>query len=263
MFDLARRYAVYYLNAKTKHGIHSPFVYDLVTRVLEDKTQYPAYTAVEKLRLALLSNKLTTEVEDFGAGGEKQRLYERRVSDIAAKSAKPAKWGKLLYRLCRWFEVKNMLELGTSLGLSGAYQALGAKEKNPDYRFTTIEGSKNIAELARINLKDLGLDEVNVLIGEFDQVLPDFLKQTPPLDWVYIDGNHRYEPTMRYFNAVLPHCHNHTVLVFDDINWSDEMIKAWEEIKANPAIHVTVDLFYIGLAFLRNEQVEEHFTVRF
>ena len=264
MFDLARKYAWYYLNAKTKHGIHSPFVFDLVTKVLEDKEIYPEYEQVEKLRLELLANKMLTEVEDFGAGGEDSPTYQKRISEIAAKAAKPAKWGKLLYRLCRYFEARDILEFGTSLGISTAYQAFGAASAGEGAQITSMEGSQNLAELARINMQQLGLkDMVEIVPGNFDDTLEEVLSGFDTLDFVFIDGNHRKEPTLKYFEQLLPKAHNDTVFVFDDIHWSNDMSEAWEELKSHPDVRVTVDLFYLGLLFIRREQVEEHFVVRF
>ncbi len=264
MFDQARKYAWYYLNAKTKHGVHSPFVYDLVTQVLEDKSEYPEYAAVEKLRLSLLNNKLVTEVEDFGAGAANRgNTYERKVSEIAAKAAKPAKWGKLLYRLCRYFQPKYMLELGTSLGISSAYQAAGAASEGQIPEFYTLEGSANLVELSQINLKDLGLSWVKPVQGNFDETLQPLVDSLNQVDYAFIDGNHRKEPTLRYFEQLLPKCHDQTLLIFDDIYWSKDMSEAWEEIKAHPRVTVSVDLFYLGLVFLRPDQAEEHFVIRF
>lgn len=252
------------MNAKTKHGVHSPFVFDLITKVFEDKEVYPEYLLVEKLRQDLLNNRLATEIEDFGAGGEKQPLTERKISDIAARAAKPAKWGKLLYRLCRYFETKNMLEFGTSLGITSAYQALGARQVSDSIRFVSMEGSKNLVELARINFKELGIDkDIHLVAGNFDQTLSKVLKDYDQLDYVFLDGNHRKEPTLRYFEQLLTKAHNDTVFVFDDIHWSKGMTEAWEEIKADPKVTVSIDLFYVGIVFIRKEQEEEHFVIRF
>lgn len=264
MLDIARKYAWYYLNAKTKHGVHSPFVYDLVTKVFEDKTVYEEYAKVEKLRQTLLTNRMVTEVEDFGAGGESGRVYERKISDIAARAAKPARWGKLLYRICSYFNVKEILEFGTSLGISTAYQAMGALKGQENIHFVSMEGSSNLVELAGMNLYDLGLkDKVTLVPGNFDVTLDGVLEGFDKLDYVFLDGNHRKEPTLRYFESLLPKSHNDTVFVFDDIHWSKDMEEAWEELKAHPAVTVSIDLFYIGLIFIRQEQVEEHFLIRF
>lgn len=264
MLDLARKYAWYYLNAKTKHGVHSPFVFDIVTKVFEDKEVYSEYALIENLRQGLLNNRLSTEIEDFGAGGDSNRISQRRVSDIAARSAKPAKWGKLLFRLCRYFEVKDMVEFGTSLGISTAYQAFGAKKSEDPIHFVSLEGSQNLVELATINFNDLGIqDSIELVQGNFDDTLGEVLQNFQKIDYVFLDGNHRKEPTLRYFEQLLLKAHNDTVFIFDDINWSNEMSEAWEAIKAHPKVTVSIDLFYIGIVFIRQEQVKEHFMIRF
>lgn len=264
MFDVARKYAWYYLNAKTKSGVQSPFVLDFITEVLEDKTVYEEYGRVEKLRQALLNNRLVTEVEDFGAGGEQQPFQQKRISEIAAKVAKPARWGKLLYRICKYFQVKEMLELGTSLGITTSYQALGALQSNSPIHFVSMEGSKNLVDLAQINFKDLGIHEsISMVQGNFDLTLENTLKQFEKLDYVFVDGNHRKEPTLRYFEQLLPKMHKGSVLIFDDINWSKDMTEAWEEIKAHPSVSLSIDLFYIGLIFFREQEEVEHMVLKF
>ncbi|MBI1223077.1 MAG: SAM-dependent methyltransferase [Bacteroidetes bacterium] len=263
MLDLARKYAWYYLNAKSKQNVESPFVLDLITEVLEDKNVYDDYAKVEKVRLGLLNNRLVTEVEDFGAGGVAQSIQEKRVSEIAAKSVKPARWGKLLYRICRYFEVRNMLEFGTSLGVTTAYQALGALQKSESIHFVSMEGSKNLVNLAQINLDEVGAgNKVNLVQGDFDHTLEKVLKSFDQLDYVFVDGNHRKEPTLRYFMHLLPKMHAGSVIVFDDIYWSREMSDAWEEIKAHPSVTLSIDLFYIGMVFFR-EQEPEHLVLKF
>ncbi|HYG17042.1 MAG TPA: SAM-dependent methyltransferase, partial [Bacteroidia bacterium] len=135
MPGLAYKYLRYYLTSVGPHGIHSPYIYELVTKVLHDKTPYPAYAQVENLRKSLLSNQQALPITDFGAGGSVNSQYTRTVADIARRAAKPPKLAKLLYRLCAWHKPQYMLELGTSLGISAAYQALGA---NPQ-QFISLE----------------------------------------------------------------------------------------------------------------------------
>lgn len=264
MFDVARKYAWYYLNAKTKSGVQNPFVLEFINEVLEDKTVYDDYALVEKLRQGLLNNRLVTEVEDFGAGGENQAIQQKRVSEIAAKVTKPARWGKLLYRICRFYKTQSMLEMGTSLGITTSYQALGALKSNDSIAFISMEGSKNLVDLAQINFNELGIGKaVQLVQGNFDHTLENTLKEIDKLDFVFVDGNHRKEPTLRYFKQLFPKMHKGSILIFDDINWSREMTEAWEEIKAHPSVTLSIDLFYIGLIFFREQEEEEHLVVKF
>jgi predicted O-methyltransferase YrrM len=260
------KYLRYLFTSVGPHGIHSPSVYYLATKLLADKSKYAAYTDVENLRKQLVRTTTPVSITDYGAGAGNsgQTNYTRTVGQIARTSAKPPKLAKLLYRLCAYYKPKYMLELGTSLGVSGSYQALGALQNNPSIQFISLEGSEAIANVARENFARLGLAKnIQVGVGNFDETLPLYLKQLPQLDYVFFDGNHRYQPTINYFNQCLPLAHDGTLFIFDDIRWSDEMEKAWEEIKQHPQVTVTVDLFFMGLVFFKKGQTKQHFEVRF
>ncbi len=263
MLRIVIKYLKYFFSSVGAHGVHSPFVYQLLTTIIQDKRQYPTYAKVEKLRKNLVGNTTPLTLQDFGAGGTKNGEYQRSISKIAKTSAKPAKYAKLLYRLCQHHKPKYMLELGTSLGISTAYQAMGASQNNA-INFITLEGSKQVAQQAENNFKALEINEkIKVGVGNFDVILNGYISKLPQLDYVFFDGNHRYQPTIHYFKQCLPLAHNDTLFVFDDIHWSDEMEQAWEEIKNHPQVTITVDLFFIGLVYFKQGQVKQHFQLRF
>lgn len=253
------KYFRYYFKAQTKHDVHSPFVYDLITKVIEDKTVYSDYKSVKELKRELLKSDLEITVADFGAGSTSLKTDKRIVGDIVKTSAKSAKYGQLLYRLVKRFEPINMLELGTSLGISATYISL----PNSQNKLITIEGSEMLANLARQNFEKINLKNIDVVSGNFDDQLPKVLKRTNQLNFVFFDGNHRKEATLNYFNQCIPFINNDSLFVFDDIHWSDEMEEAWEEIKKHPSVKVTIDLFFIGLVFFRKEQPKQNFTIRY
>ena len=255
--QLAPKYMRYVLSASgvKGHGIHSPFVFELVTQVLGDRTVYPEYGAIEALRQGLLADKRTVvSVEDFGAGGG---ASQRVLSSIARRALKPPKFGQLFFRIARHYRPSSILELGTSLGITTAYLAAG----NPEASVLTFEGAPGIAALAR---KHFSLDRIRLVEGNFDDTLGHALADLPSLDLAYIDGNHRREPTLRYFRQMQPKLHEGSILIFDDIHWSAEMEEAWEALKGDPSVTCSVDLFYIGMLFFRKEFFEkQHFTIRF
>lgn len=261
-WQLIKKYSCWYFTALNGrgHGIHSPFVYDFVRKVLIDKRNFYAYNQVEALRRKLLQDKTMLEVEDFGAGSAVSKTNQRSVASIARHAAKSRKWAQLLFRIVNYYQPKNILELGTSLGVSTAYMALA----NPQAKVVTAEGSRAIAAQAKKNFQSLQLSSIQQVTGNFDETLPGILAALPQLDLAFIDGNHRYEPTVRYFNQLLPHLNDASVVVFDDIHWSADMEKAWEEIKDNSAVTLSIDLFFVGLVFFSDQfKVKQHFTVRF
>jgi len=261
-FQLVTKYLHYYFTASNSkgHGMHSPFVFEFITKVLNDKTKYPAYQQVEDLRKQLLKDQTVLTIEDFGAGSTVDKTNQRTISSIAKNAAKPAKFGQLLHRMAKHYQPRTILELGTSLGITTSYLALA----KPGKKLITMEGAAAIAETARQNFKSLKLKNVEIVTGNFDDTLSAVIGQLSSVNFVFIDGNHRREPTEKYFNQLLPVTNNDSILIFDDIHWSKEMEQAWETIKQHPSVRCTIDLFFIGIVLFRQEFKEkQHFSVRF
>ena len=261
-FQLAKKYLHYYLissNGKG-HGVHSPFVFDFIEKVLNDKKQYDCYHSIEQQRKVLLADKAVIEVEDFGAGSAVIKSNKRVVKDIAASSLKPKKFSQLLFRMVQYYQPKTILELGTSLGITTAYLAAGSNQS----KVYTCEGAKNIAAIARQNFEHLNLSNITVAEGDFTNTLPPLLQQLKTVDFAFVDGNHRKIPTLNYFNQLLQVAHPETILIFDDIHWSEEMEAAWAEIVQHPQVTLTIDLFFIGIVIINsNIKVPQHFAIRF
>ncbi|MBB1285946.1 class I SAM-dependent methyltransferase [Flavisolibacter sp. BT320] len=260
--QLARKFIHYYLYASNGkgHGMHSPFVFQFILHVLNNRSNYLPPVEIEVVRKQLLQDKRMLQIDDFGAGSRVAKTKQRTVSEAAGAALKSKKYAQLLYRLVKHYQPLTILELGTSLGITTSYFAAA----NPLANILTIEGSKAIADVAAENFSKLGCTNIKQRIGNFDDLLPDAIRQLSSIDLAYVDGNHRYSPTINYFNQLLPALHNNSILVFDDIHWSEEMEKAWEEIKQHPSVQCTVDVFFLGFVFFRKEfKVAQHFRVRF
>lgn len=261
-FQIATRYAKYYLcssNGKG-HGIHSPFVFNFITSVLNDKRHYYAYDEIEQMRQSLYRDRSSIVVNDFGAGPSSGQREQRRICDIARSAAKPVKYAQLLHRIVNYYRLKSILELGTSLGISTAYMA----KANPCAQIITCEGSDAIAAAAVGNFQKLGIGNTRVVEGNFDETLPVLLDHQTKFDLVFVDGNHRYEPTMRYFDWLKAAINPGGWIIFDDIHWSEEMEQAWEQIRQDPAVTTTIDLFFLGIVFVNPDfRHRQHFLIRF
>lgn len=254
------KYIKYFLTAQTRHDLHSPFVYELTTDVIHSETYFYAYDKVEEIRSKLLDSSKVIVVEDLGAGSTAFQLNRnRRVKDIVEVSSKDLKYGQLLFRLANHFNPDVIVELGTCVGLSTLYLANGCQTST----VYTIEGAPELAKLATKNFKKIKQKNIVQIIGNFDQELNPLLASLEKVDFVFIDGNHRKAPTIAYFNQFLTKAHNDTVFVFDDIHWSKEMDEAWEEIIADERVTVSIDLFALGIVFLKKELSNQHFTIRF
>lgn len=260
--QLGIRYLKYYLSALNSkgHGMHSPFVFEFITTVLNDNRQFYAYQSIENLRQLMLLDERALLIEDFGAGSRVKKENIRLVKEIAASSLKPKKYGQLLFRMIDKYAPETILELGTSLGITTSYLATA----RPDVSVVTMEGALSVSDVARQNFRKLGLSNIELVEGNFDTTLENVVNRFSKIDLVFIDGNHRYEPTVNYFKQLLPAMHENSILVFDDIHWSREMEQAWKTIIADSAVTLSIDLFFIGLVFFRKEnKVKQNFTIRF
>lgn len=269
-------YLQYFFRAKGITYLHSPFLYHLYSHIIQDQKFFYAFEEIEQVRNELLANTNTIEITDLGAGSRvfknKDGKNTRTISQIAQYSALRPKEGRILFRLMEYFKPKYVLELGTSLGLGTLYLHKG----NPNAQIHTIEGCPNISAFAKQSLDNFIKDDIHSLsqreniffhLGNIDELLPKFCqiennKIFPQIDLAYVDANHRFEPTLRYFELILTKITPNSVLIFDDIHWSKPMHQAWEIIKKHPLITLTIDLFGIGIVFFNKNLSKEDFVLR-
>jgi predicted O-methyltransferase YrrM len=261
-WQLLQRYLHYYFTASNGkgHGTHSPFVFHFIKELLNDRRNYPEYQKVEALRKQLLADPSLLQIEDMGAGSVTTKTNTRSIASIAKNAAKPKKYGQLLFRMVKQYRPATIIELGTSLGITTTYLSLA----DPSANVITMEGAKEVAATARKNFAQLGLQNITVKEGNFDDTLPAVINSVPGIDLAFVDGNHRQEPTERYFHQLLGKIHPDSILIFDDIHWSREMEAAWNTIQSHPAVRCSIDLFFIGIVFFRKEFTEkQEFAIRF
>ena len=181
------------------------------------------------------------------------------VASIVRHSSVSERYGRLLFRLVEYFEPRTIIELGSSVGISTLYISKAFPEAN----IFAIEGCSTKSEQASANFEAMKVSNIMQHIGRFDIVLPDVIEQAGKLDFAFIDGNHTYEGTIANFESLLSIAHNDTVFVFDDIHWSADMQKAWDEIADHDRVTVSIDLFRMGIVFLRKELSRQKFVIRY
>ncbi len=262
MLHILKSYLNFIWNSKNEHGVHSPFVFDLITKCFYDKTKFSEYTVLKQYRNSLLVNKNTIEVTDFGAGSRVFKSNIRQIAQIAQTAGISPKRAKLLFRIVNYFQPESILEIGTSLGLATSALSLG----NTSSELITLEGCPNtmaVAEkMCQVSSFKLPSNKVNFITTEFSSYLKNFQLPASSFQLIYFDGNHSEKATLDYFELLLPTITNTSVWIFDDIHWSKEMENAWEIIKKHPKVKVTIDTFQWGMVFFRSEQEKEHFVIR-
>lgn len=250
---------IYFIGrSNNSHGIHSPFVFNLYNEVLNVKKEYYFFGPIESLRASYLNNQEEIDMIDLGAGSTLGVASKRKISKIASTSLQSPKNAALLFRLVDYFQPKNIMELGTSLGITTCYLAKASKKSN----IISVEGNPALASIAQQGFQKLAIQNITCKSGSFDTHFLPSLNELKQVDFILFDGNHRLEPTMKYFEQSLPFITENTVFVFDDIYWSEEMKQAWQKIKGNSQVSITIDLFDMGLVFFRKGHKKQDFLLR-
>jgi predicted O-methyltransferase YrrM len=260
--QLALKWFQYYALASNGkgHGIHSPFVYELIREVFNDDRDYYAYKLIETVKKNMLQDRRALDVHDLGAGTQKKTNSKKTICDIARDVVSDQKFGRLLFRLANFYRARMIMELGSSIGISAAYLA----SADAASKVITLEGSPAIADIARETFQKLKLNNISLSTGNFEQTLPEQIEQNPPPDMVFIDGNHRKKPVLEYFEKFLHKISGSSLIIIHDIHWSREMEEAWESIQRDPRVKMSIDIFSAGLVFFRDEfKVKQQFIIRF
>lgn len=197
----------------------------------------------------------TIQVTDLGAGSKGPEPVARRIGDIARASLTPWKYALFYRDLAMYFESRRIIELGTCLGITSLYLA-----QKKDATIYSFEGSAALAALARKNFAWAGRDNIQIIEGNIDQTLHRFLDPTDKIDFVLMDANHRYEPTVRYYHQLTRRVHNKTVMVIDDIHQSEEMEKAWKEIQKDTLVYGSIDMYRCGILFFDPRIGKHHYV---
>ena len=212
---------------------------------------------IEVLRTKLDSSPVQISLIDYGAGEpnfnlstskmEQGRAVTSKISKLSINANKSYFWSIFLFKLIRKFRPLNCLELGTGFGISTAYQA-AALSINGAGKITSIEGAEPLATLAESHLKSLNLNNFSIVLGKFIDKLPEFLKNNS-FDFVFIDGHHTEEATLEYFRLIRPYLAERSIIIFDDISWSNGMKRAWKTILESEGITISIDFLKMGLIY--------------
>jgi len=242
------------------YGIHSPFVYDFHRNVLNASEKYPKLRQIRRIRRQFKKKKHVFYTADPGAGSPKNGLRKITLREATTQMAVPHRYGKVLHRLVHYYSANQILELGTGVGVSTLYLALGHREAT----IHTIEGSPEKAAIANDLFQAAGLENITLWNADFDHLLPKVLNtmKAPP-DLVFIDGNHKKDSTLKYIEQILPCLHNNSIIVLDDIYWSSGMNQAWKQIQQNSGVTVTIDIFRMGIVFIKKELSPQNFIIRY
>jgi predicted O-methyltransferase YrrM len=244
----------HWLLCVNEHSLHSPFYYRFHEKVIKPKANLSEFIPIEALRSQLLNDHTPVSIADLGAASNYFSQPKRTIAQVARTSITPTKWCAFVARLIRYFESKELLELGTSMGIMSLYMGL-----QPTVRLTTFEGNPAMVDIALHNFSLLGTSNIKLVKGNIDDTLPAYLEITSrKIDLVWMDANHRYEPTVHYFEMLSEHMAEKGIIIVDDIYHSKEMGMAWQKLQRHDSVYGSLDLFRCGILFLDPTLNKQH-----
>ena len=251
-----KSYLNHWLDAVDEHSIHSPFFFDFYNQVMKnDNAADNRFTHIEALRQKLLVNNSALKITDLGAPSAHFKDETRNIAEVAATSLCSPKYCRLLFRIVEQQQSATVVELGTSMGLTSLYLAL-----NPLTQVTTFEGNRALINIALTHFESFEMKNITLVEGNIDSTLEGFIQNPAKIDFVFMDANHRYEPTMRYFNLLAKRISPKGIIVMDDIYHSKEMTQAWRELRKHELVYGSVDLFRCGILFFDPSLNRQHYT---
>lgn len=259
LVNIIYKYLKYWFTAQRIHSIQSPFLYELATQVIRKKTANKSIEEIQHLRNKLSRSEKVINITDYGAGSNINPSTKRKIKDIVINSSKNSKFGILLYNIVSFYKPNNIVELGTSFGISTLYLSKAFNSA----KVYSFEGCPETIKIAEHNIKEQKVKNVSLVLGDFDTTLSNKLNKIGLIDLTFLDGNHTEKATIKYFEECLKHSHNNTIFIFDDIHWSKGMENAWNYVKQHKKTTLTVNLFFIGIVFVKKELSKENFTLKF
>lgn len=235
-------YVRYWLRKEDQYSQQSPFLFKIYQGLRDYLQENPSgIISIEQLRSTFLKNTNPIQVIDLGAGSKKVPSASREIRKITQHSTSSPKFCLTYQYFCQLTPSQNVIELGTCMGLSTRYLAEVTKG-----RLYTFEGAPEILNAAQFESFP---KHVEAILGPIEIHLPPLLSQLETVDFALIDANHTYSGTISYFTWLLPKFKDSSMCILGDIHWSAEMETAWEEIKSNPRVKLSLDFFECGVLF--------------
>jgi hypothetical protein len=176
----------FYFKAKTLYNIHSPYLFQLLNKIIDVDKLYYAYKPIEEQRTAYNYDNTPLIINDQGAGSSSSNL-NHSVASISKSASSNQKKCRLLYNIVDYYKPKVILELGTNLGIASCYLQIG----NKSAQVYTVEADQGLFERSVATFKKLQLpiNAYQSLFSEFFSRHSDIVKDA---ELIYIDGNHTY-----------------------------------------------------------------------
>ena len=237
-------------------GVHSPFVFNLITKVIEERCGYYSFNEIELLRKQLL---FRNEYITYPDRRNKGKMRRRRIGEIVKREAIRPKHGALLFRLANYFKSKHILQLGPTMGLSTLYLTSYAT----DVRCIALESVPEFAAIAEQDYQKGARNPIDLRVGSYRQLLPKALEEMEQLDFVFFNTLYEPEDNLWLFNECIKHVHDGTLFVFEGIKENRKMRQLWHDVCLHPDVTVTLDLYSLGIIVFHKKLHKKDYIVYF
>lgn len=252
-------YINYFFKVVDKHFIQAPYIFQIYSKLLNGIKNNNGIVEIEKIREALLLDNSIVKDLNFGAGSKVSKSFQRSISSIARSGISSKKDCIFLGELIKINKPKTILELGTALGISTAYMAILA----PSAKITSFEGNIGLIKKATGIIEELNIQNAEIIQGDIDLTLSQFVQSGREIDMAIIDANHTGKALLRYFDMLLPNMHKDGMMVIDDIRWSKSMYSGWREITKKSKVSISIEFQNRGLLFFRKCMQKQHYVLSY
>src|SRR5690606_16031498 len=204
----------------------TPELFEVLNDPKAETTLARLYRAALKQGWGMVFHFLPKAFKLYGKGidwkTEDERFYDDKYIPILPYQ------GTFLYMQARALGAKNILEFGTSYGISTIY--LGKAAKDNGGRVISTEYLSHKVKVAREHIAEAGLsDFVDILEGDARETLKDL---DTPWDFVLLDG----WPDLVYpiFKLIEPNLKKGTVIAVDDVAGFQPSMKGYIDYVRNP-----------------------------
>ena len=237
-------------------GVHSPFVYNLITKVIEERCPYYCFDDIELVRKQLLFCNATLTLPERTRN---RKVCRRTVGQVVAHEAIKPKHGALLFRLANYFKSKQILQLGCSVGIPTLYLTAYASEVH----CIVLESVPELASVARMAFEKAACRSADLRVGAYGDLLPEALAEMPCPDLIYFDASIGWQEQADLFEACLQRAGDDTLFVFEGIRANRRMRAFWKAACQRAEVTISVDLYSMGLLFFNKKLHKRNYIVYF
>ncbi len=262
-------YFIFKLKASNEHGVHSPFVFHLLTNVIYNKNEYYCFKNIANLKLQFVSsknifnwvkNKFSLPNNTLGKNySESDFRLINNTNQIYCHNKYSVKYSKLLFRLVNHFQPEHIIEIGTSFSIHSIYLASACSKTS----LITIEQNAEIADVTKDKFKKINLINIEQKFGNIPTSIFEIFSRFSTLNFVCFNRGFCASETLNYFTLCLEKVSKDSIFVFCDIYASSSNKELWNTIKNNNRVSVTIDFFFMGIVFFHKEQAKQNFRIKF